>query len=108
MGLSKQALEAAREATIARHERHRRAWQEAQQAKEQWRREMLPAALTAEMLGISTRTLRRWVNDGKLSHIRLGDFDQSPIRFRRADVEQLKESLRSCLPSGPHRRLPGK
>lgn len=108
MGLSLRAQAAVREEALARFDRHKKAWQEAREAKQRWREEMLTADLAAEMLGISTRTLRRWANEGKLPRIRLGQFDQSPIRFRRSDVEQFKQGIRSCSPSAPHRRLPGK
>ena len=109
MGLSLRAQEAVRREYVARQERHLTAWEEAKLARLRWRQEMLTAAITAEMLDISTRTLRRWVRAGRISCIRLGDEDQSPIRFRRADVEQLREKvLGFSSPSRPASRQPGR
>ena len=103
MGLSLRAQAHVRSEGQAREDRHRKAWEEAQEAKRRWREEMITAELTAAMLSISTRTLRRWVADGRLPCVRLGDFDQSPIRFRRADVERIKSGMRES-PTTPRGR----
>lgn len=103
MGLSLLAQAHVRSERQAREDRHRKAWEEAQEAKRRWREEMLTAELTAATLAISVRTLRRWVADGRLPCVRLGDFDQSPIRFRRADVERIKSGMRES-PTTPRGR----
>jgi hypothetical protein len=104
MGLSIRAQKYVRSEGLAREDRHRKAWEEAQQAKQRWREEMLTAELAADVLSISARSLRRWTADGRLPVIRLGDFDQSPIRYRRADVEALKETMRQAAPTPRGRR----
>ncbi len=104
MGLSQRAQAFVRTEGLAREDRHRQAWEAAQEAKQRWREEMLTAELTADTLAVSVRTLRRWVADGRLPCVRLGDFDQSPIRFRRVDVERLKEGMRHSSPTPRGRR----
>lgn len=98
MGLAKRAQQALYEEAVARNDRHRQAWLAAKEAKQRWRSEMLTAELTAESLAISVRTLRRWTAEGRLTCVRLGDFDQSPIRYRRAEVEALKQTIRESSP----------
>jgi len=104
MGLSQRAQAYVRTEGLAREDRHRQAWEAAQEAKARWREEMLTAELTADALAISIRSLRRWVAAGRLPCVRLGDFGQSPIRFRRADVEALKETMRQAAPTPRGRR----
>ena len=104
MGLSQRAQAYVRTEGLAREDRHRQAWEAAREAKQRWREEMLTAELAADALAISVRTLRRWSSDGRLPVIRLGDFDQSPIRYRRADVEALKETMRQAAPTPRGRR----
>jgi len=104
MGLSQRAQAYVRTEGLAREDRHRQAWEAAQEAKQRWREEMLTAELAADALAISVRTLRRWTADGRLPVIRLGDFDQSPIRYRRADLVALKETMRQSPPTPRGRR----
>lgn len=98
MGLAKRAQQALYDEAVARNDRHRQAWLAAQEAKQRWRSEMLTAELTAASLSISVRTLRRWTAEGRLACVRLGDCDQSPIRYRRAEVEALKQTIRDSSP----------
>jgi excisionase family DNA binding protein len=44
---------------------------------------------TAQELSLSVATLRRLVNDGKLSPVRIG----GNVRFRRTDLEAFADSL---------------
>ena len=45
-----------------------------------------------EILGISTRTVRRWELLGKLKPIRLGD--RGDKRYKRADIEALMKEVK--------------
>jgi hypothetical protein len=104
MALALRAQAALKAEAAAREDRHRQAWEAAREARQRWRQEMLTAELTAAELSVSTRTLRRWTQSGRLPVIRLGDFDQSPIRYRRADVEALKAAMRQSPPTPRGRR----
>lgn len=48
---------------------------------------LLTATEAAELLRVSTRTLRRWIASGALPAYRVGP--RGPIRCRRRDVERL-------------------
>jgi excisionase family DNA binding protein len=90
MGLSIRSRKALSIMIAERHERHRAAFREAKEAEARWRQEMMPAKLVAATLGISRETLRRWVNSGRISPaVKMGDSQQSHVRFRRSDVERL-------------------
>lgn len=77
-----------------RFDRRRELWAEARSAREAWRREMVPPAIAAEMLGISRNTLGRWAKAGRITAHKLGPERQSPTRYRRADIDRLKAALR--------------
>lgn len=50
--------------------------------------ELLTLKKAAEMLGVSTQTLRRWDKDGKLTAVRVGfRGGMGDRRFRRKDIE---------------------
>ena len=102
MGLSKQAQAAQRRLAAEREDRHATAWEEAREARRQWREQWLTAAVAAESLDISTRTLRRWTRRGLIDCLRLGDEDQSPIRYARRDIERLRSGATGF--SDPRRR----
>jgi len=76
-----------------RFKRRGELWAEARAEREQWRREMLPPAIAAEMLGISRNTLGRWAAAGRITAHKLGPERQSPTRYRRADIAVLKAQL---------------
>ena len=77
----------------ARYRRRSEIWAEARAEREAWRREMVPPAIAAELLGISRNTLGRWVKAGRITAHKLGPERQSPTRFRRADIDRLKAQL---------------
>jgi hypothetical protein len=76
-----------------RFKRRGELWAEARAERERWRREMLPPAIAAEMLGISRNTLGRWAAAGRITAHKLGPERQSPTRYRRADIAVLKAQL---------------
>ncbi len=41
----------------------------------------------ARLLGVSRSTVGRYVHEGRLQAIRLGDADTSPLRFRRSALD---------------------
>ena len=45
-------------------------------------------AETARILKVSLRTVDRWVQDGRLRFVKLGDGPKAPIRFRERDIEE--------------------
>lgn len=50
--------------------------------------ELLTLKKSAEMLGVSTQTLRRWDHDGKLKAVRVGfRGGKGDRRFRKKDIE---------------------
>lgn len=48
--------------------------------------DLLPPSEAAELLGISSETLRRWAEDGKIRHVKL---PSGRRLFYRADIEDL-------------------
>lgn len=36
--------------------------------------------------GLSERTIRRWMSDGKLPYVRIGSSQNPPVRIRRRDL----------------------
>jgi excisionase family DNA binding protein len=76
-----------------RFRRRSELWAEARAEREAWRREMVPPAIAAELLGISRNTLGRWAAAGRITAHKLGPERQSPTRFRRADIDTLKSRL---------------
>lgn len=56
-------------------------------------------AQVAQLLGISTRTLRRWTAAGRISCYRTSA--RGRVRFAREDVEQLVASMREPSPVSP-------
>lgn len=57
---------------------------------EQYQR-LLNVAETAEYLGLAASTIRAWVYQGKLAHIKLGSGQWAPLRFRHSDLEAVIE-----------------
>jgi len=51
-------------------------------------------AEVAEAFKVTPTAIRRLVDAGKVTPIRLSDSDRSPMRFTDEDVEQLKRALR--------------
>lgn len=99
MGLSLLAQKALLRLNAERDARHKNAWQEAREVDAKWRQEMMPPSLVAATLGISRETLRRWVNAGKISPaVKMGDTQQSHVRYRRSDVERLLAERRGEPP----------
>lgn len=47
--------------------------------------ELLTYGQAARVLGLSPRTLRRWVKDERVPHRRMGKY----VRFTRADLDQI-------------------
>jgi hypothetical protein len=84
---------AAAAAAAERFKRRGELWAEARAERERWRREMLPPAIAAEMLGIHRNTLGRWTAAGRITAHKLGPERQSPTRYRRADIARLKAQL---------------
>jgi excisionase family DNA binding protein len=93
MGYSIRERRAIAAAAVDRLKRRGEVWAEARAERERWRREMVPPAIAAELLGISRNTLGRWVKAGRLTAFKLGDEQQSPTRFRRAHIDRLKALL---------------
>lgn len=48
--------------------------------------ELLSTGAAAAVLGVSDETLRRWVEDKRVRHIRL---PSGQLRFRRTDLDEL-------------------
>jgi hypothetical protein len=93
MGLSILARRAQLKIAEEREDRHRNAWAEARAVEERWRAEMLPPAVVAAWLGVHRETLRRWSKSGQLVPVKMGPFPQSPVRYRRADVERFMAEI---------------
>lgn len=55
--------------------------------------DVLDIRATAELVGVSTRTVRKWVRDGRLRPLRLST---RTVRFLRSD---LLDALRAGLPT---------
>jgi excisionase family DNA binding protein len=53
--------------------------------------ELLTAQEAADRLRITTRTLRRWIKDGKITAIRIG----RTLRVRIKDVDKLVDSCQT-------------
>ena len=51
---------------------------------------LLRTADAATILGVSDETLRRWVGDGKIRHVKL---PSGQVRFRRADLAAVLEPV---------------
>lgn len=51
---------------------------------------LLTKAAVMERLGVSDKTLRRWVREGRLRAVKLGK--TSPLKFRQLDVARFLES----------------
>lgn len=93
MGYAITHRRAVRAEAAARAGRHAAAWEEARAADAAWRHAMMTPAVAAAHLGISKRTLDRYVAAGRIQRVKLGDTRQAPARFRRVDVEAFKASL---------------
>lgn len=78
---------------VERFKRRAELWHEARAERERWRREMLPPAIAATMLGVHRNTLLRWAAAGRITAHKLGPERQSPTRFRRSDIARLKAEL---------------
>jgi len=62
----------------------------------------------AALTGMSTRTVKRWVETGKIDHIRLGDGPRPAIRISEAALQDyLRRSTKRADDNAP-RRKPGR
>lgn len=61
---------------------------------------LLSAADAAELLGVSTRTLRSWTRSGRLSALRTSPTGSGRVRFRRSEIERF---VASCEEPNPFR-----
>ena len=93
MGDSINFRRAVRAAAADRFNRRAELWREAIAERDRWRREMVPPAIAAVLLGIHRNTLLRWVAAGRITAHKLGPERQSPTRFRRSDIARLKAEM---------------
>ena len=61
--------------------------------------ELLTVAEVAEILRLNQQTVRNWIDNGKLAHIRLGE---RRVRIKRSDLDRIINPSRS-----PRSRQPG-
>jgi excisionase family DNA binding protein len=58
--------------------------------------ELLTTGAAAAVLGVSDETLRRWVEDKRVRHIRL---PSGQLRFRRSDLDELLTPVEPTAPT---------
>jgi len=93
MGYALTHRRAVAEEAARRAGRHKATWAEARAVDAEWRATLVPPAVAAMMLGISRRTLDRYVAAGRIERVKLAPSKQAPARFRRRDIDAFKAAL---------------